>query len=82
MGQFLYRVKGDKAGAKKWFEKAIALKDSQIDTLWFLSRYDAEAGNTAAAVEKLSKALEGRFSPLNFCTRQDVEQELARLKGV
>ena len=82
MGQFLYRVKGDRAAAKKWFDKAIALKPGQLDTLWFLSRYDAEAGNTAAAAQKLSKALQGNFSPLNFCTRPEVERELARLKGV
>ena len=30
MGQFLYRVMEDRAGAKPWFEKAIAIKDKQI----------------------------------------------------
>ena len=81
MGQFLYRVKGDKEGAKAWFEKAIALKDTQIDTLYFLSRYDAEAGDKEAAIEKLEKAAKGNFSPLNYCGRETILKEIEKLKG-
>ena len=71
---------GDKAEAKVWFDKAIAEKENQIDTLWFLSRYDLEQGDRAAAVARLEKALEGRFSPMNFCSKAMAEEELARLK--
>ena len=81
MGQFVYRVLGDKAGAKEWFDKAYALKPGQIDTLWFLSRYDLEAGKSADALEKLESAAEGRFSPLNYCNKESVTAEIARLKG-
>ena len=81
MGQFLYRVRGDRAGAKKWFKKALAIKDSQIDTLYFLSRYDEEEGDRQAALEKLEKAAKGRFSPLNYCSRETVQKEIERLKG-
>ena len=81
MGQFLYRVKEDRKAAKPWFDKAIARKDSQIDTLWFLSRYDIEAGDREAALEKLEKAEKGRFSPLNYCDQEMVRQEIAKLKG-
>ena len=81
MGQFIYRVLEDKAGARKWFDKAYALKDSQIDTLYFLSRYDEEAGDRKAALEKLEKAAGGRFSPLNYCSRETVQKEIERLKG-
>ena len=81
MGQFIYRVLEDKAGAREWFDKAYALKDSQIDTLYFLSRYDEEAGNRKAALEKLEKAADGRFSPLNYCSRETVQKEIERLKG-
>ena len=81
LGQFLYRVNGDREGAKPWFEKALAIKDSQIDTLYFLSRYDLEAGNRTAALEKLEKAAEGRFSPLNYCGRETIQREIAELKG-
>ena len=81
MGQFLYRVKGDREGAKPWFDKAIALKDNQIDTLYFLSRYDLEAGDREAAVEKLEKAAKGNFSPLNYCSREAVLKEIGKLKG-
>lgn len=80
LGQAYYRVTGEKDKAKEWFEKAHAEKDSQIDTLWFLSRYDLEAGDKAAAIAKLEKALDGRFSPLNFCTKEMVQEEIERLK--
>lgn len=80
LGQAYYRVRGEKDKAKEWFEKAHAEKDSQIDTLWFLSRYDLEAGDKAAAIAKLEKALDGRFSPLNFCTKDMVREEVERLK--
>lgn len=80
LGQTYYRVTGEKDKAKEWFEKAHAEKDSQIDTLWFLSRYDLEAGDKAAAIAKLEKALDGRFSPLNFCTKDMVREEVERLK--
>ena len=79
--QFVYRVLEDKAGAKKWFEKALALRDSQIDTLYFLSRYDEEEGKRGEALEKLEKAAKGRFSPLNYCTKETIDREIARLKG-
>ena len=81
LAQTYYRCLGDKAAAKPFFDKAHEIKPGQIDTLWFLSRYDLEAGNTAAAIEKLESALEGRFSPLNFSTKDMVEAELKRLKG-
>lgn len=80
MGQFLYRVLDDKAGAKEWFDKALEFKESQIDTLYFLSRYDLEKGDKAAALAKLNKCLEGRFSVLNFVTKAEIENEIARLK--
>ncbi len=81
MGQFFYRVLGDRESAKPWFEKAHREKPEQIDTLYFLSRYDLDEGNRAAAMEKLEKALDGRFSPLNYCDRAAIETEIAKLKG-
>ncbi len=81
MGQFLYRVREDRAAAREWFEKAIAFKEGQIDTLYFLSRYDLEAGDRKAALEKLEKASGGRFSPLNYCSRESIMQEIEKLKG-
>lgn len=81
LAQYYYRVLGDRATAKEWFEKAHEEKPGQIDSLWFLSRYDLEAGDTAAAVEKLETALKGRFSPLNYADKPMIEQELARLQS-
>ena len=79
--QFLYRVMGDKAAAKEWFDKAHEEKPGQIDTLWFLSRYDLDNGDKAAALEKLTTALEGKFSPLNYVDKAMIEQEIARIQA-
>ena len=81
MGQTYYRLLGDKEKAKEYFDKAHEIKDSQIDTLYFLSRYDEEEGDRQAALEKLEKAAKGRFSPLNYCSRETVQKEIERLKG-
>lgn len=80
-GQFLYRVMGDKAAAKEWFDKAHEEKPNQIDSLWFLSRYDLENGDKDAALEKLSLAAQGNFSPLNFADKAMIEKEIARIKA-
>ena len=81
LGQLHYRLLGDKATAKEYFEKALELKPGQIDTLYFLAKYDIEAGDTEAAREKLETALEGRFSPLNYASKEMVEELLAGLKA-
>lgn len=81
LAQTYYRLLGDKENAKKYFQKALEIKDNQIDTLYFLAQYDIEAGEKQAALEKLEKAREGRFSPLNFATKEKVEAEIARLKA-
>lgn len=83
MAQALLRVLEDKEGAKEHFLKALSLKDTQIDTLWFLSRYDLEEGHVKSAVERLEKAVEsGRFSPLNCHTKDEFIEEIARLKAM
>lgn len=74
LGQTYYRLLGDKAQAKEYFQKAIKIKPGQIDTLYFLAQYDIEADDTTSAKEKLKKALEGRFSPLNYASREKVEE--------
>ncbi len=81
MGQTLYRLKGDKAAAKPYFDKAIKEKPGQIDTLYFLAQYDIEAGKKEEALEKLEKALEGRFSPLNYAGKEQIETLIQQLKG-
>ena len=81
LGQVYYRMLGDKKTAKMYFDRAIALKDDQIDTLYFLSRYDMDEGNIPAAIEKLERALDGNFSPLNFITRDDIAKEIEALKA-
>ena len=79
LGQTYYRLGNDKAAAKPYFEKALEVKPGQIDTLYFLAQYDIEAGDKAAAKAKLEKTLEGRFSPLNYATREKVDALLKTL---
>ena len=81
MGQTLYRLAGDKEAARPYFEKALKEKPAQIDTLYFLAQYDIESGDREAAIEKLEKALEGRFSPLNHATREKIQEALDNLKS-
>ena len=80
LGQTYYRVLEDREKARPYFEKAHEIKPGQIDTLYFLSRYDLDEGKPEAALEKLEEALEGRFSPLNYATRELVESEAAKLR--
>ena len=79
LAQTYYRLGNDKETAKTYFEKALELRPTQIDTLYFLAQYDKEAGDKAAAREKLEKAAQGRFSPLNYATREMVQRELDSL---
>lgn len=79
MAQTYYRLANDKVKAKTYFQKALELKPGQIDTLYFLAQYDLETGDKEAAKEKLTKALEGRFSPLNFASRDKIQAVLNTL---
>ena len=81
LGQAYFRVTHEEDKAREWFEKAHEERSSQIDTLWFLSRYDLKEGNADAALEKLETASNGRFSPLNFCTKEMVDAEIERIKN-
>jgi tetratricopeptide (TPR) repeat protein len=80
LAQTYYRLGNDKAEARKWFKKALAQKESAIDTNYFLALYDIEDGDMDAAREKLETAKAGRFSPLNYATPALIEEALGRLK--
>lgn len=79
LAQTYYRLGNDKAKAKEYFDKAIEIKPTQIDTLYFLAQYDIEAGDRDAARKKLETAAKGRFSPLNYATREMVQSALDSL---
>lgn len=80
LAQTYYRLLNDKEKAKEYFDKAHEIRESQIDTLYFLAKYDVEKGDRKAALEKLERAAEGRFSPLNYATRDQVLREIEELK--
>ena len=79
LGQTYYRLLNDPAKALPYFQKAHEIKPSQIDTLYFLAQYDIEAGDRDAARKKLETALNGRFSPLNYASRETIDKVLAQL---
>lgn len=81
LGQTYYRLLNDKEKAREYFEKAHTIRSAQIDTLYFLSRYDLEEGKKQEAIEKLEVAREGRFSPLNYVTKAMIDAELEVLKA-
>lgn len=80
MGQLYYRLLNDPEGAYPYFKKAHRIAPEQIDTLYFLSRYDLVQQRYAEAADKLTEALKGRFSPLNYCTREQLEREVAAIR--
>lgn len=80
LGQAYYRLAGDKESARPYFEKALEQKPTAIDTNYFLALYDLEEGKEEEAKQKLQTALEGRFSPLNYVTKEMVEEKLAPLR--
>ena len=81
LGQTYYRLLGDKEKARGYFEKAIALKPSAIDTNYFLALYDIEEGQLEQARERLETARSGFFSPLNYATPELIDQRLAEIQG-
>lgn len=81
MGQTYYRLLNDKEKALTYFKKANELRPVQIDTLYFLAKYDIESGDTQAALEKINQALSGNFSPLNYATEDKLNQLKEQIKG-
>lgn len=79
LGQVWYRLMNDRVKAREYFEKAHELKDSQIDTNYFLALYDIEEGKKEEAKAKLETGLKGNFSPLNFATPERIREALAGL---
>lgn len=79
LAQTYYRLAGNKEEALPWFQKAYALKETAIDTNYFLALYDIDEGKYDEAREKLEVAKAGRFSPLNYGTVELIDEQLAKL---
>lgn len=79
MAQVYYRMLGDKATAKSYFEKVIQYKPTAIDTNYFLALYDIEDGNAEEARKKLTISKEGRFTQLNYATPSMIDEKLSEL---
>lgn len=81
LGQTYYRLLGDKETAKEYFDKAIAVKATAIDTNYFLAQYDIENGDIEKAKERLETARKGFFSPLNYATPEMIDDQLKKLNS-
>ena len=81
LGQVYYRLLNDKENALPYFTKAIEIKDTQIVRVISNNPNAFDAGKTDDALEKLDTASQGRFSPLNYLSKSQIEQEIARLRG-
>ena len=81
LGQTYYRLLGDKVNAKVYFDKAIEIKPTSIDTNYFLALYDIEEGCTEKAKERLMLALEGFTSPLNYATPEMIRAKLKEIES-
>lgn len=79
LAQTYYRLGNDKEEARKWFMRAVAQKEEAIDSNYFLALYDIEEGHIEKARERLTVASEGRFSPLNYVTLEQIKEQLASL---
>ena len=79
LGQTYYRLFNDKAKAKEYFDKAIAVKPSAIDTNYVLAQYEIENGDAEKAKERLQTARKGFFSPLNYATPEMIDEQLKSL---
>ena len=70
---------------KGWKQPADNLEAWRVDVNTKLDKdnrrlNDLEEGNRQAALAKLEKAAEGRFSPLNYCSREQIDNEIRALK--
>ncbi len=81
LAQTYYRLAHDKQKAKPYFDRAYAKKPTAIDTNYFLAQYDIDEGKWDDALDKLEVSLEGKFSPLNYCTREMVEQAIEAVRA-
>ena len=81
LAQTYYRLLGDKQTARTYFDRAIAIKPTAIDTNYFLSLYDIEEGNLQKARERLKTARKGVFSPLNYATPEMIDKKLSEIEA-
>lgn len=81
LAQTYYRLLGDKESAKVYFDKAIAIKPEAIDTNYFLALYDIEAGDKERAVQRLTTALKGFTSPLNYASPERIKEKLREIQS-
>lgn len=80
LGQVLYRT-GEIEEAEKMFEKALSIKPTQFDTLYFLSRIRISQDRVEEAKKMLDTALDKTYSIFNTVPRENAI-ELARSIGM
>jgi len=77
LGQIAYR-QGNSEKAKEYFEKALSIRDSMPESLYYLAILIKEEDKQRAK-ELLKKASEGYISALSTVKREEIEKELKSL---
>ncbi len=79
LGQLYFR-QGETEKAKQSFSKALELKPTLMDSLYYLALISLEEKDAASAKEYLEKARAQSFNALNTVSEQELEDLAARLK--
>lgn len=79
LGQ-IYFNKKEYDKAEDYFKKAIEIKDTTVDSLYYLAVINRDKGNTSKALELLNKADGCYISGLNTISKEDISSALNSLK--
>ena len=75
-----YYEMGDLEKAKEYFLKVEEINSEQVTMLYHLACIYEREGNIELALDKLSKALECRITPLSTISRQEIQDKFDELK--
>lgn len=80
MGQTYYFL-GEKDKAKPLFEKALELRPTLVDSLYYLASIHFESGSLEEAYELMEKAQSNTISTLSTITRESVDELMEKIKA-
>ncbi len=79
LGQIYYN-KNDFEKAKIYFAKALEIKDTTVESLYYMALINIKEGKADKAKELLEKAAGCYISGLNTITKEDIEKALSLIK--
>lgn len=75
LGQIYYNKK-DFPKARQYFTKALEIKDTTVESLYYMALIEKSDGNSTRAKELLEKAQDCYISGLNTVSKEDIEKEI------